>query len=142
MSLRVETLRGHDVGGLELTVAQAARLCRVSQDAICRQLRARRLPHARRAGSGVRSAWAIPVDDLVSAQLCTPAEAEMASDVTTPKAMCCVANSLSARANWPRPTFVSRPPKCASVNSVPLSSTSAASNSCAPKPRSWWFKVH
>lgn len=71
---------------LQLTVAEASRLCRVSQDAMRRHLRARRLPRARRVSDGRRGAWTIPVSDLVDVGLCTPAEAVLAADVTAPDA--------------------------------------------------------
>lgn len=82
---RVEPARGRDPLDLELTVAEAARLCRTSPEAIRRAVRARRFPHAYRRGSS-QGAWLIPVDDLIDARLCTVAEAELAAEATTPEA--------------------------------------------------------
>lgn len=71
---------------LELTVAEASRLCRISQDALRRQLRAGRLPRARRLPGGCRAAWVIPVSELVSALLCSPGDAALAGDLAAPDA--------------------------------------------------------
>jgi hypothetical protein len=62
------------VTGADYTPTEAARLCGCSVDTIRRYREAGRFPTAFRHGAHMNAAWRIPVGDLVTAGLFTPAD--------------------------------------------------------------------